>query len=123
MRWRSSKDENAAVPTAAIRTSGLRKTNVHTLASRPQSAAGFNFQGGSFALSDRRADELIARTVSSDDLAALHDYQDFIAHQLPVIWVPNFPFRLLEVDKRLRGVEPLNPYGLLTPENWYFAED
>ncbi|MFI9170091.1 ABC transporter substrate-binding protein [Streptomyces lincolnensis] len=73
--------------------------------------------------SDPRADELIAATVASDStLADLHAYQDYIAEQLPVIWMPNFPFRLLEVAHDLRGVEPLNPYGALNPEDWYYAE-
>jgi peptide/nickel transport system substrate-binding protein len=61
--------------------------------------------------------------VSSDDLADLYAYQDFIAEQVPVIWMPNFPFRLLEVDKRLRGVEPINPYGLINPEHWHFEDE
>ncbi|WP_027341491.1 ABC transporter substrate-binding protein [Hamadaea tsunoensis] len=72
--------------------------------------------------SDPKADELIARTVVSDDLSDLHEYQDYIARQLPVIWMPNFPFRLLEVDNNLRGVTPINPYGLINPEDWHYVE-
>ncbi|MGY0231546.1 ABC transporter substrate-binding protein [Longispora urticae] len=83
-----------------------------------QSGSGVNF--GSYA--DPRADELIARSVTSDDPADFHAYQDYISEQVPVVWVPNFPVRLLEVARDLRGVEPINPYGLLTPENWYYAE-
>lgn len=72
--------------------------------------------------SDPRADELIERTVVSDDVGALHDYQDYIAMQVPSVWMPAFPFRLLEIARNLSGVEPLNPYGHLTPENWYYVE-
>lgn len=81
--------------------------------------AGVNW--GSF--SDPRADELIDQTVTSDDLEDLYAYQDYIAEQLPVIWMPNFPLRLLEVADNLHGVEPLNPFAILTPENWYYVAD
>ena len=73
--------------------------------------------------SDPRADELIDRTVCDDDLNALYEYQDYLAEQVPAIWTPGFPLRLLEVAHNLRGVEPINPYGLINPENWYYAEE
>ena len=81
-----------------------------------RTGAGVNF--GSY--SDAKADALIAATLTTDDPAALHAYQDYIAEQVPVIWMPNFPFRLLEVAHELQGVEPLNPFGMINPENWYF---
>jgi peptide/nickel transport system substrate-binding protein len=84
-----------------------------------RTGAGVNW--GSF--SDPRADELIDRTVASDSLEDLHAYQDYLAEQLPVIWMPNFPLRLLEVAHDLAGVEPLNPYAVLTPENWHYVAD
>jgi peptide/nickel transport system substrate-binding protein len=84
-----------------------------------QSGAGVNF--GSYA--DPVADDLIARTVTTDDLDTLYEYQDYIAAQVPVIWMPNFPLRLLEVAHNLRGVEPLNPFGLINPEHWHYVED
>ena len=83
--------------------------------------SGSNVNFGDYR--DTHADELIALTVTTDDLGVFHEYQDYIARQVPVVWVPNFPVRLLEVDKRLGGVEPLNPYGLLNPENWYYVKD
>jgi peptide/nickel transport system substrate-binding protein len=71
--------------------------------------------------SDEKADELIDRTVLSDDLDVLYEYQDYIAEQVPVIWTPGFPLRLFAVDNSLRGFEPVNPYGMINPENWYFV--
>lgn len=73
--------------------------------------------------SDPKADELIERTVVSDDPLALHEYQDYVAEQVPVVWTPSFPLRLLEVARTLRGVEPVNPYGLINPEDWYYVEE
>lgn len=79
--------------------------------------------GGNFGhYTDPRADELIERTVTTDDLDVLYEYQDYIAEQVPVIFTPNFPIRLFEVARNLRGFEPINPFGMINPENWYFVE-
>lgn len=71
--------------------------------------------------SDPTADELIAQSVLSDDVSALFAYQDYLAEQTPAIWTPGFPLRLFEVAANLHGIEPVNPYGLINPENWYYA--
>ncbi|MBP2326483.1 peptide/nickel transport system substrate-binding protein [Kibdelosporangium banguiense] len=71
--------------------------------------------------SDPKADELIDRTVVSDDLDALYEYQDYVADQVPVVWMPGFPMRVFAVAEDLRGIEPVNPYGMLTPETWYYV--
>lgn len=83
------------------------------------SAAGSNFSN----YADPRADELIARTLATDDPQALYDYQEYISEQVPVIFMPNFPQRLFEVAANLRGVAPVNPYGFINPENWYYVEE
>jgi peptide/nickel transport system substrate-binding protein len=72
---------------------------------------------------DPRTDELITRTVTSDDPEALYEYQEHLAEQVPVLWMPNFPLRLLEVAHNLRGCEPINPFGMINPENWYYVAE
>jgi len=72
---------------------------------------------------DARADQLIATTCTSDDLADLWAYQEFIAEQVPVIFTPNFPRRLHAFASNLRGITPVNPYGLINPEDWYYVEE
>lgn len=84
-----------------------------------RTGAGSNF--GHY--SDPMADQLIDRTVVSDDLADMYTYQDYLAEQIPAVWTPGFPLRLLQVAKNLRGVEPVNPYGTLSPENWYYVQE
>ncbi len=80
--------------------------------------------GGNFGhYHDPAADELIERTVTTDDPAVLYEYQDFIAEQAPVVFNPNFPIRLFEVANNLRGFEPVNPFGMINPENWYYVDD
>jgi len=80
--------------------------------------------GGNFGhYTDARADELIHKVVTSDDLETLYEYQDYIAEQVPVIFTPNFPLRLFEVSRKLGGFEPINPFGMINPENWYYIDD
>lgn len=84
-----------------------------------KTGAGVNW--GSYT--DPQADALIEKTVTSDSLSDLYAYQDYIAQQVPVVWMPSFPLRLLEVANNLKGVAPLNPYCALTPENWYYVAE
>jgi peptide/nickel transport system substrate-binding protein len=42
---------------------------------------------------------------------------------VPVIFTPNFPVRLFEVANNLRGFEPINPFGYINPENWYYVDE
>jgi peptide/nickel transport system substrate-binding protein len=84
-----------------------------------QSGAAFNCSN----YPDPRADELIDRTITSDDVDALYEYQEYISEQVPVLFLPNCPWRLFEVAADLRGFTPLNPHGLINPENWYYVEE
>jgi peptide/nickel transport system substrate-binding protein len=72
--------------------------------------------------SDPEADRLIDATMTSDAPDALTEYHEYLARQVPVIWTPGLPLRVLAVDKDLRGLEPVNPYGLINPENWHYAD-
>jgi peptide/nickel transport system substrate-binding protein len=92
---------------------------------KPTGEVLFKTGGGSNfgRYSDERADQLIERTVVSDDQSAMDEYQDYLAEQAPVIWTPGFPLRVLAVARNLRGVEPVNPYGMINPENWYYVDE
>jgi peptide/nickel transport system substrate-binding protein len=91
---------------------------------KPTGEVLFKTGGGSNfgKYSDAKADELIERIVISDEESSMHEYQDYLAEQIPVVWTPGFPLRVLAVAKNLRGVEPVNPYGMINPENWYYEE-
>lgn len=73
--------------------------------------------------SDARADALIEKVMQSDDVETWHEYHEYLAEQQPVVYTPSLPPRLFAVAKNLRGFEPINPYGMLTPENWYYVEE
>ncbi|GAA0706725.1 ABC transporter substrate-binding protein [Dactylosporangium roseum] len=79
--------------------------------------------GGNFGhYRDETADRLIERTVTDESVETLYEYQDYIAEQAPVVFNPNFPIRLFEVDNRLGGFEPVNPFGMINPEHWYYVD-
>lgn len=46
----------------------------------------------------------------------MYEYQDYLTEQVPAVWIPGFPIRLFEVAKNPRGVEPVNPYGVIDPK-------
>jgi peptide/nickel transport system substrate-binding protein len=83
-----------------------------------KSKASCNWGG----FSDPVVDELIERTVQTDDLEALYEYQERVAVSVPVLWMPNIPLRLMEVVHNLRRWQPINPFALINPENWHRVE-
>ena len=52
----------------------------------------------------------------------LTKYQNFLATDLPVIYLPAQVQSLTEIQNNLRGVTPQNIFSALTPEDWYFTK-
>jgi len=75
---------------------------------------------GSF--SDPRLDALIDRTQHDDSPRAMQDYQRYGARALPALWMPQADHEIAEIANDLKGVQPLNPYLNITPENWYYVK-
>ena len=67
-------------------------------------------------------DSLITATLTTNSLAPLYNWQNYVTAQLPYIWQPNAPFELSEVADNLRGALPQNSTGQLNPEDWYFVK-
>jgi peptide/nickel transport system substrate-binding protein len=72
--------------------------------------------------SDPRADSLINATLQGSDTQAFFQYEDYVARQLPWLWLPLREG--LEVYKsNLGGFTPLNPFsGGLNPEDWHYTK-
>jgi peptide/nickel transport system substrate-binding protein len=70
--------------------------------------------------SDPEADKLIAATVHG--AGALTAYENYLADQIPVLWMPQPVYQLSEVSKNLHGTLPQSPIESLTPEDWYFTK-
>jgi peptide/nickel transport system substrate-binding protein len=69
---------------------------------------------------DPAADALMAK-LAPGGLPALYAYQDYLAKQLPVLWMPQLDAQISAVSNKLRGVYPQDPLGNIYPENWYFV--
>ena len=80
--------------------------------------AGSNF--GEYA--DPTADQLIKATNSSSSLTALHNYENYLARQVPEIWQPETALVLNEVAKNVCGFTPENPLVTWVAEDWYFCK-
>jgi len=70
--------------------------------------------------SSSQADKIIAATVHGS--ASLTTYENFMANQIPVLWMPQPVYQISEVSTKLHGTLPQSPIESLTPENWYFTK-
>jgi peptide/nickel transport system substrate-binding protein len=70
---------------------------------------------------DAQAQQLILATETSSDVHALYTYEDYLAKQLPVIWMPDQYYELTEINKNLKGTGPLDPLLQIYPENWRWS--
>jgi peptide/nickel transport system substrate-binding protein len=69
-----------------------------------------------------RNDALIDKTLTSDNLSFMYQWQDFLARQLPVMFQPNGVYQLTEIVSNLKGVTPQSPTLSINPEDWYFVK-
>jgi peptide/nickel transport system substrate-binding protein len=82
-----------------------------------QSAGADN--GGSY--DNPQADALMAK-LPAGGYPALYAYEDYLAQQLPVLWMPQFDSQISAVSDKLQGVYPQDPDGNIYPEDWYFVK-
>ncbi len=70
--------------------------------------------------SDPQADKLIGATVRGT--ANLSAYENYLAQQVPVLWMPQPDYQISEISTKLGGTQPQSPIESLTPENWYLTQ-
>jgi peptide/nickel transport system substrate-binding protein len=71
--------------------------------------------------SDAEADALIDQ-LGAGGIPALYAYQNYLAKQLPGLWMPQTDTQISAVTSKLGGVFPQDPLGNIYPENWYFVK-
>jgi peptide/nickel transport system substrate-binding protein len=81
------------------------------------SGAGSNSNG----YSDPMADTLIGATTTSNSVQALYNYEDYLAQQLPVVWLPTPNLQLSMINRHLQGAMPQDPLANLYPESWSWS--
>jgi peptide/nickel transport system substrate-binding protein len=82
-------------------------------------ATGGVDNGGSY--SNATADSLMTK-LRSGGYPALYSYENYVAKQLPMLWMPQFDQQISAVSNKLEGVYPQDPDGNMYPENWYFVK-
>jgi peptide/nickel transport system substrate-binding protein len=89
----------------------------------PDGSAIFDSAGGSNSggYHDPAADALMAR-LPTGGYQALYAYENYLAQQLPVLWMPQFDFQISAVSNTLRGAYPQDPLTNIYPENWYLVK-
>ena len=80
---------------------------------------GGGVNGGSY--SNPTANSLMSG-LASGGFKALYRYQNYLAGQLPVLWMPQFDQQISAVNSKLQGVFPQDPDTNIYPENWYFTK-
>lgn len=68
--------------------------------------------------SNPEADKLIEATQFSGDESALKAYNDFLAKDLPVLWMPNPVYQVSAYRSGLQGVEPQDPMNFMYFQDW-----
>jgi peptide/nickel transport system substrate-binding protein len=53
---------------------------------------------------------------------ALYNYENYIAKQLPDLWMPQFDYQISAVSSKLKGVYPQDPDSNIYPEDWYYVK-
>ncbi|MEW2526659.1 peptide ABC transporter substrate-binding protein [Streptomyces sp. NPDC047071] len=71
--------------------------------------------------SDERADRLIRAVQYAPDMKAVHAYGEYLAEQLPVMWMPNPAYQVSVIRNDLRGIEQ-NPTVTFAPQDWYYVK-
>ncbi|GLY77026.1 peptide ABC transporter substrate-binding protein [Actinoallomurus iriomotensis] len=70
---------------------------------------------------DPTADDLIKKSTSSSDPAAMQKYDAYVTKNLPVIWMPNPAYQVSAIKNNLRGVVQ-DPLVFMQPQRWYLAK-
>jgi peptide/nickel transport system substrate-binding protein len=83
-------------------------------------AAGGGVNAGSYSNPTVTADIAALQTASNSvaTTAAWTKYQQDVARNLPVLWIPNTVNQVSAVSTKLVGATPQNPLDLLAPSTW-----
>ena len=85
---------------------------------------GAAYNGGDYSSPAADQDIVVTDTASTRaaEIAALFKYENYMARQLPVVWMPNEPAQLTMYKSTLKGVVPQGAYAdEIYPENYRWA--
>ncbi len=79
-------------------------------------ATGAGANSGDY--SNKINDTNIMLTHTRASINYMFNYEDYLAKQEPVIWIPNADYQLSEVRHTLTGWNPQDPYLMIYPQDW-----
>ncbi|MBJ7600139.1 ABC transporter substrate-binding protein [Candidatus Nephthysia bennettiae] len=90
----------------------------------PSGESVFGTGGGanSGSYSDPINDRNLHAIEQSDDPGNWTRYVDYLATQVPDLWIPNTVNQVSAISKKLHGAVPQSALAQLTPEEWYFTQ-
>ena len=86
-----------------------------------QSGAGSNVGDYSNPTNDANIAATHTAPTAAAEHAALATYQDFLARQLPGIFLPNSPYQLTMYKSNLKGFVPQDVYNIIYPQDYSFS--
>ncbi len=86
-------------------------------------ATGGGSNGGDYSNPTNDANIRATHTApsASAETAALIRYQNFLARQLPAVWLPEVPLQLTMYKSNLKGLVPQDVYDIIYPQEYYFS--
>jgi peptide/nickel transport system substrate-binding protein len=82
----------------------------------PIFTTGGAFNAGSYSNSVNDAN--VAKTHFQGGLQPMYKYENYLAKQLPGIWLPSSPYQISVITKKVKGASEQSVYVGFTPEQW-----
>ena len=74
-----------------------------------------------YSYSDPKADALIEASLTQSGLAAIQAYENYLANQLPTLWLPWQVNQVSVISDKLHGALPQDPYQQMYPQFWWLS--
>jgi peptide/nickel transport system substrate-binding protein len=75
-----------------------------------------------YSYSDPKADALIRATQTTNGLGAMDAYENYMAQQLPTLWLPWQVNQVSVISNKLHGALPQDPYQQFYPQFWWLSQ-
>ena len=87
-------------------------------------ACGSSSNGGDYCNATNDANIAATHTApsASGETKALFAYEDFLARQLPVVWMPNSPYQLTVYKAGLKNFVPQGVFDELYPQYYFVSK-
>jgi peptide/nickel transport system substrate-binding protein len=74
-----------------------------------------------YSYSDPKADALIKDSLTESGLSSIQTYENYMAQQLPTLWLPWQVDQVSVISSKLHGATPQDPYQQIYPQDWWLS--